>query len=51
LTLLRVERRQRLEAALIEGQVTLAAVAATVSKEGGRIWQKVSRQLERESHK
>jgi hypothetical protein len=49
LTLLRVAKSEQMEAALLRGQVTLAATAATVSKEGGRMWQKVARQLEKEA--
>jgi hypothetical protein len=45
--LVKAHSRVQAEAALLDGQVTLASMAATQTKEGGKVWQKLARQLER----
>lgn len=45
--LMEAHEKRRSDQALLEGQVQLAASAAVQTKEGGRLWQKVARRLEK----
>jgi len=46
--MMEAHHRLRSEATLLGGQVNLAAMAATQTTGGNRLWQKVARRLERD---